>query len=285
MFVGISAQTKKSFLIKLKKRLNCEVEGLDFLNKPNESCCIINNWAENQTAGIIKQLLPPGAVTANTRIVLANAIYLKGLWARPFHSGETKAKEFYCADKSISEVKMMRTLDDYKVMYDQNLKLHCLQIPYEGNEISMCIFLPDSRFGLAEVEQKLSSEKMNELINECRTREVALALPKFCIEFEKDLVDTLQALGIVDVFNDSKSALTRLSDKARLHVSSVAHKAYIEVNEEGTKAAAVTPTMVCEPLCRVNPLFEFNCNHPFVFVIRHNETKQFLFLGKFAFPN
>jgi len=282
IFPDASTNVKADYIRELRgAAFKCDVTALDFVKEAERSRLEINRWVSDETHEKIKDLLPEGSVDKNTVMVLANAIYFKGAWENEFDSKRTRLQKFYCADKSETDVKMMTRKAKFKSNYDRDLKLQSLEIPYKGKDISMCLFLPDSRFGLGDVEKQLNADKMNDLIDQGGVEKVVLTLPKFSVEYQKDLLDSMKALGVSDIFDSSKADLSGISDDPNLIVSSVAHKAFIEVNEEGTEAAAATAVMIfrsCMPL----PPIEFTCDHPFVFTIRHNASKQILFFGKVA---
>lgn len=280
IFPDLSFSLHQTFVDQLKEAIGCQVEGVNFCKNPGPARKIINDWVESATENKIKDLMPSDSITPDTRLVLVNAIYFKGMWKDQFKKNATKPEKFYCMDGLVKNVEMMTRKAKYLNNYNRGMKTQCLQLPYKGNTFSMCIFLPDDRLGLEEVEKKLTSDKMNEMLDTCGMEEVVVKLPKFKLEYEKMLNDTLKSLGIVDIFDGGKANLKRITDE-NLLVSHVAHKAFIEVNEEGTEAAAATGVAMmkrCMPL----PPLEFTCDHPFIFTIRHNSSKEMLFFGKIA---
>ena len=145
---------------------------------------------------------------------------------------------FYNSDGTESSVAMMSQAERFKTGYDKNLEISCLELPYEGNEYSMWLFLPKKRFGLVK---DLTVEKMKTMIKNSKVKDyVGIMLPKFKFEYEKPCNDTFEKLGMTHMFLPTKADLTNISDEPELHVSDIIHKAFIEVNEEGTEASAVT---------------------------------------------
>lgn len=282
MYPQISYPICVKFIEILKEALQCNVERLDFHNKPEHSRQVINEWVESETGNEIKNLIPTGKIQSDTRLILVNAIYFKGKWIEHFFDKKkTKIENFYCLDKSVNKVGMMMSYHMLFYNRDKDLKVGCLRIPYEGNRrnFSMCIFLPDSRYGLAKVEKSLTLDTMNKMLDTAHREMVNLKLPKFKLEYQNMLVDTLKSLGIEDIFELGKADLSGITEAEDLFVSDVAHMAVIEVNEEGTVAAAAkhsicgggAPTPV-----------NFTCNHPFIFIIRHDWSEEVLFYGKVA---
>lgn len=265
----------------LKDSIGCQVQPMDYQKEAEFSRTGINQWVEQVTKNKIKNLLGPGTVDSLTRMVLVNAIYFKGLWSDQFEKRNTRPQDFHCMDGSVNKVQMMSRKAKYFNNYDNKLKVQCVKLPYKGNNFSMCIFLPDARFGVADIEKKLTTGKMKEMLKSCGLEEMIVKLPRFKFEYEKTLNDTLKALGIDDIFDDSKANFKGMTDEPALFVSHVAHKAFVEVNEEGTEAAAATGAVMmmrCMPM----PPLEFTCDHPFIFTIQHNSTSEVLFFGKVA---
>jgi len=281
LFPEESFSLKKSYVNQLKDILDCQVQGLNYKTNYENSRKEINSWVLNKTKNKIDELIPSGCITPDTVLVLVNAIYFKGMWKDMFEKRLTQKQTFYCLDGSEKQVQMMAKKSHYMSYYDASLKVNCLELPYRGDQFSMYIFVPEERLGIKTLEKDLSVEKMNLMIDGCQREEFMLKIPKFKLEYTKMLEDTLQAIGIHDMFDASKANFKGITDVANLCISSVVHKSFIEVNEEGTEAAAATGMMMMR-MCLPLPPIEITCDHPFILLITHKPSKQIIFYGKIA---
>jgi len=274
---------KKNFCNQLKEKFDAEIKSLDYKNSPEKSRMEINNWVEEKTNGKIKEVLQQGVVTRLTKLILTSAIYFKGKWKDQFEKSATKAGHFYCQDKKVCNVKMMQKEKSFLCNYDEKLKLQCLQLPYKDNEVSMCIFLPDERYGVDDLHSNITVDQMNKMLDDCKSEKVHLKLPKFVLKYEQDLVKSFKSLGVTDLFDCTKESLKEICDENDLFISNIIHKSFVEVDEEGTEAAAATVVAISR--MAFFPPIQFNCDHPFWFLIRHNSSKTILFFGKVASLN
>jgi serpin B len=218
--------------------------------------------------------------------VLVNAIYFKGDWALPFDEKQTKQEQFYPGQAEPVLVPMMTVKDDFR--YGDTPLLQVLELPYAGRDLSMLVLLPKERTGLGDLEQSLNLENLKQWTRALRSREVQVFLPKFKLESEFDLKSTLQRLGIRDAFDARRADLSGMDGRPHwLSIGTAVHKAYIEVNEEGTEAAAATAIGIrATSIAPVRPQpVVFRADHPFVYVIRDNRTQSILFMGKVTNPN
>ena len=241
---------------------------------------IINTWVENQTQEKIKDLLPPGIFDDDlTRLVLTNAIYFKGFWETQFKTENTKPAKFNVTTDKTVDVQMMFQKGKYSYGEDDEMQL--LSLPYKGNELSMFIILPKKIDSFDSVEQKVI--KNNLPITALRAQEVGVYLPKFKITCGTiNLKDTLKAMGMKDAFSDS-SDFSGMNGRRDLYISQVFHKAFVEINEEGTEAAASTAVVI--KLKSVSlPTPVFRADRPFIFMIKDNASQSILFIGKVCNP-
>ncbi|XP_014796453.1 PREDICTED: leukocyte elastase inhibitor-like isoform X2 [Calidris pugnax] len=275
------------FLTNTQKLYGADLATVDFLQACEEARKEINQWVEEKTEGKIPNLLSEGSVDVSTRLVLVNAIYFKGNWAEKFEAAETTDMPFRLNKNETKTVKMMYQKKKFRFGYIPEEKLRILELPYDGRELSMIILLPDDieddSTGLQKLEKQLTLEKLQEWTcpEHLYSSDVRVHLPKFKLEASYDLRSDLAALGLVDVFDGSKADLSGISGARDLFLSKVVHKAFVEVNEEGTEAAAATAGIAM--LCMIMEE-EFNADHPFLFFIRHNPTQSILFLGRYASP-
>ncbi|XP_053344830.1 leukocyte elastase inhibitor-like [Clarias gariepinus] len=266
-----------------------DMQAVDFIGSSEKSRKLINQWIEEKTEGKIKDILQPGTITAMTRLALVNAIYFKGKWKHVFNTKDTKEMPFKINQNETKPVQMMYKKEKFLFNYIDEYKLQVLDLPYVEEELSMVVLLPEESVDGSDPLQKLESElTMNKLIEWTnpermdRLTDIILHLPKFKLEEKYSLKDNLSKMGMSSLFQPGAADLTGISIQGDLFVSSVIHKAFVEVNEEGTEAAAAETIAVATNCWR--PEKHFMADHPFLFYIRHNPTKCILFLGKFRGP-
>lgn len=258
----------------------------DFIGNPEESRKMINKWVEEQTKDKIKDLLSEGSIGSNTRLVLANAVYFKGKWDKPFKSEKTEQKDFHVSSSKTERVEMMQEKLDLYYVKDDKGKYAAVAVPYQDNLISMIIVRPDSIDGLSAVENSLTPEKISSLVKNLQQTmkcKVELGLPKFTFTETTDLTRILPKLGIQDLFDASKVDLTGMTDSTGVAISDVIHKAFIDVNEEGTEAAAAT-AMISRMMIMPMGEVQFVCDRPFLFLLTDNLSGLVLFIGRYRKP-
>ncbi|XP_049266700.1 leukocyte elastase inhibitor-like [Rhipicephalus sanguineus] len=266
-----------SYLALLRYSYSTTVESVDFKTQHEKVRQQVNAWIEQATESKIKDLLPPGIVDDLTTLILVNAIYFKGLWKFPFEPQCTHRSDFHLDTNNKKEVDMMYAENDYKMSRSDELGVTALEIMYHGGKASMVVLLPDDVEGLSKLEAILSSEKIAKLLKDLRRcSDVRLYLPKFRLEQSINLKQTLSAMGIEDLFS-SAADLSGLSAMANLSASEVVHKAFVEVSEEGTEAAAATALVGVAMCARMSE--EFVVDRPFMFLIRSHEPELILFMG------
>ncbi|XP_060705910.1 leukocyte elastase inhibitor A-like [Hemiscyllium ocellatum] len=278
----------EEFLTSSMKFYGAKMSAVDFRTAANGIRQEINKWVETETASKIKDLLAEGSVHSDTRLVLVNAIYFKGTWAKTFDEKKTREMPFKLNKNETKLVKMMYLKKKFFISHVQEFKLQVLELPYVGNDLSMIILLPDDIMddstGLKQLEQELTLEKLQEWThpNHMRKLDVHVHLPKFKLEGDYELNSPLSSLGMGDVFDSTMADLSGMSATRDLYVSKVAHKSFVEVNEEGTEAAAATAVMFTS--CALMDEEYFTADHAFLFFIRHNKTKSILFFGRYSSP-
>ncbi|XP_060933735.1 leukocyte elastase inhibitor-like [Limanda limanda] len=275
-----------------RKYYQADLKTVDFIGAMEASRVEINTWVQKQTENKIQDLLKAGIVSAETKLVLVNAIYLKATWMNRFYTRDTEKRDFRVTKTEIKPVQMMKQTKNLPYNYITDHALHILELPYEKEELSMFILLPkESKHG-SEPLVKLVKELTLERLNEWTDREnmdvqsdILVHLPKFKLEENYELNEPLSKLGMTKVFRESEADLSGMNSRRDLFLSEVIHKAFVAVNEKGTEAAAATAvgmTGCCGPNERKVLLFK--ADHPFLFFIRHNKTKSILFLGRFSSP-
>ena len=280
------AQKDFNFLDKYLTTVEEYYEGkttnLDFKNEPDSSRLIINNWVEDKTNNKIKDLFPVGSINSLTRLVLTNAIYFKAKWLIQFDADKTSDEYFRVnPDKSIKVPMMQPTSQKSTFNYTQNKDLQILEMPYAGEDLSMLILLPLDD-DIETLENSFTIENLTEWKKSLRKRRVNIYIPKFKFETKYFLSETLSDLGMPTAFTNSAdfSGMTGTKD---LKIDKVIHQAFIEVNEEGTEAAAATGvTMMKHSKPPPTPIFK--ADHPFIFIIQQKETGNILFMGRVNNP-
>ncbi|KAM9333821.1 leukocyte elastase inhibitor-like isoform 1-T2 [Pholidichthys leucotaenia] len=288
LYVEKTYEILQEFIEATKKYHNTEPESVDFSNDTETVRVSINSWVEDQTGGKIKDLLAKDAVDNMTKIVLVNAIYFKAKWHSEFKEDFTKDAEFKLNKTDTKTVKMMNQTGKFLLGEIDKASCQVLEMPYIGKDISMIIFLPnemeDDTTGLEKLEKELTYENFLEWTSEERMdlKEVNVTLPRFKLEETCDLKVLLCMMGMVDAFDATKSDFSGMSSANDLVLSKAVHKACVEVNEEGTEAAAATATVVMNRSITIPS--DFTVDHPFLFFIRHNPTKTILFGGRCCSP-
>jgi serpin B len=268
------------FLDLVKSNYDGGLNEVDFVEATEQARQTINMWVEEKTKDKIKELIKEGVLSSMTRLVLTNAIYFKGNWASQFDEEQTIDAPFYVSASEEIVVPMMNQKGEFG--YTETGDLQALELPYVEDELSMVIVLPKAKDGIDEVEEELTEEELAGWMEKLREREVVVSIPKFKMTQELSLAEVLQSMGIVDAFT-SVADFSGMNGKRDLFISAVIHKAYVDVNEEGTEAAAATAigmrlTAIEEP----PPVFR--ADHPFIFIIRDKVTDSILFLGRVINP-
>ena len=205
-------------------------------------------------------------ITPSTALVVVNAIYFKGDWAEKFDQEKTSKQLFHVTSSRTVQVDMMfKHFKKTKFGRIDELDCSALELPYKGGELSMLILLPNKKDGLSTLEKNINANQLMSISSSMYPGNVDVSLPKFKLESTFKLNDCLKELGMPDVFDENKADLSGMSSSEQLYVSLVVHKAYVDVNEEGTEAAAATAAVITE--CSYSIPHKFNADHPFLFVI------------------
>lgn len=278
---------EKDYLDLTATDFRAPLETMDFVGAAEPSRARINTWVAEQTHDRIRDLLPPGAVTAATKLVLVNAIYLKARWMEAFNEGLSREGDFW-ARGGKKTAKMMHRTDHLRHATIADAGVSVLELPYENGELAMVLVLPTDRAGLAKIEAKLSGEAVAGWIGRLSHERVALAMPRFRIEMPGPirLKGVLTSMGIRRVFDYTQADFTAIAPASeQLEISEGYHKAFIEVNEKGTEAAAATAFgMRAGSAPPTTEPIPFVCDHPFAFAIRDTRNGALLFTGRVADP-
>ncbi|CAN8000386.1 unnamed protein product [Ixodes hexagonus] len=268
----------KEFTSVLQKSYGSSIEQVDFRHNADKARLQVNAWVEDVTRSKIKDILAEGVVKPSTALIIVNAVYFKGLWDEQFNPEATFKQAFHeTADRS-KQVDMMYQSKPFRFCEYPQLKVRALEIPYRGRKTCMVILLPDEVDGLSTFEEGLTASKLAEILQGLSDHgDVDLSLPKFKLEQAVGLNSVLAAMGMEDLFAPSRCDLSGISGKKDLVVSDAVHKAFVEVNEEGTEAAAAT-AMLVQCYCAKFSI-RFVVDHPFLFLIRSHEPDVILFVG------
>jgi serpin B len=282
LWVAKSYELESTFRDQAVALFGSAVEDID-VTKPEQSAKQINDWTANKTRDKIKDLVPPSSIGPLTRLVIVNAVYLKAAWRESFIDGLTAPAPFFTEAGPKVDVPTMHLSDH--VMRAEDAAVQVIELPYlpaQGAELAMVLVLPKQKDGLAAVESGLTAERFDGWIGTMSSTFVDISLPKFRIETAVRLREPLSKVGLSDLFE--KPDLTGISSEEGLHVDEVIHKTYIDVDEEGTEAAAATAIMMEGAGMPPEPV-AFNADHPFLYAIREKKTGAILFIGRVADPS
>ncbi len=283
---GLWAQ--KSFAIQpdfektLAKNYQAPLTPVDFVGNSEAVRAKINNWTEEHTNRKIANLLPPGSLDAQTRLVVASAIYFYGKWQEPFLVARTQPAPFSVPGGAIANPNFMNQTSH--LGYAETPSAQILEMGYAGTGIAFDVLLPKTTAGLPALEQSLTSEKLTGWLGTIASRNVQVSLPKFRAEASFDLSKTLSAMGMPTAFT-GKADFTGMAAKGGLAISEIFHKAFVDVSEQGTEAAAATGGVMRATAVQISePPVVFRADHPFLFLIRDTRTGVILFIGRLESP-
>ena len=274
-----------TFLNLVRANYQGDARQVDFKNSAQAACSEINDWVQGKTKGRIKGVIGPGQISPDTRLILCNAIYFKGRWQTQFKTEDTRPMPFFVETNQTVTVPMMRQESPFKITIDDDDSVEMLELPYSGADLSMIILLPMADFEkstLPDLEQKLTPKNLHawlEKLDQTGLNKAWVQLPRFATTQSFDLANDLKSLGMSSAFN-SNADFSGMETTTNLFISGVIHKAFVEVNEAGTEAAAVA-WVQAKTKSQPN---SFNANHPFIFLLRENGSGTILFLGRVVDP-
>lgn len=273
----------QAFLELTRERYGAALETLDFQGAAEESRQRINAWIAEATAERIQDLLPPGSVAPDTRLTLANAVYFKGRWAEPFDENATAPGPFHRGPADTVSVPTMSLAGGFG--YGEAEGVRVLRMNYAGGGMAMFVILPDRTDGLGELEAGLDPARLRGWMDGVRERELLVRLPRFTIDPAEsmDILNALRRIGLTLPFQ-READFSGMSDSRPLFVQGIVHKAFVEVNEEGTEAAAATGVTVGITSMAPAPV-ELRIDHPFLFLIRDTRSGSILFMGRVVDPD
>ena len=276
---------KTNFLKLVNDNYGAGLREVDFKSATEQARSAINAWVEKETRDKIKDLLHQGDLTQATRLVLTNAIYFKGDWVNPFKKELTKNEPFHLSADKKADAPLMHQTREYNYLDGDTFQ--ALELPYAGKNLTMVVLLPKKVDGLADFEKELTADKLAGWIGKLHQEKVIVSLPKFKTTQRTSLARTLSDMGMKKAFTRAAYFTGMGGEPGELLLSDVIHKAYIDVNEEGTEAAAATAVVVtrASAVVKPRPTPVFRADHPFVFLIRDTRSDSILFLGRLADPN
>ncbi|MEM8675310.1 MAG: serpin family protein [Cyanobacteria bacterium P01_G01_bin.67] len=278
LWVNQNIALKEEYLNNAREFYQAKVSNLDFANAAVKNT--INQWVADNTNNKITEIVD--TVAPEDAMYLVNAIYFKGSWSQKFAATATSQKPFYRMPESSKQVAMMSQTGDYR--YYENEQFQAVRLPYGEGELGMYIFLPQTSSSLEQFQQQLNLDNWQEWLGQMRSQPGNISLPKFKLEYDLELNNVLQTLGMQQVFNPSQADFFPMTDNS-VAIDTVKHKTFIEVNEEGSEAAGVTSVgvRITSAMPETQP-FDFNVNRPFFFAIRNDHRESILFMGKVRDP-
>jgi serpin B len=271
------------FLSLLSDDYGAPLEQLDFRAAPDPSRVHINQWVEDRTEKRIKDLLPPGSIKVDTKLVIVNALYFKADWQSPFSKDQTKDEDFFPASGAAIKVPTMHERN-HSAKYAETADAQLLELGYRGGPVAMTIVLPKAKDGLAKLENSLTPASVNDMLGKLAPADVKISLPKIKIESTLDLGKELPGMGMPDAFDATKADFSGIDGTREMLINGVVQKTFCAVDEKGTEAAAATAIMIGTAAAPAQPPKEFTADHPFLFLIRDTQTGSLLFVGRVARP-
>jgi serpin B len=283
LWIQEGLKLNSEFLESNKKYYSSSANFTDFSLNPEKSRITINEWVESNTNNKIKNLLKPSSIDNGTRLVLVNALYFKGAWATKFKKEKNTTEDFQIKKKENVKTEFMN--NSISSWYYEDKYCEIIDIPYENKDISLLIMLPKTYKKLKKVEKQLNYEYYQNYLNQKSLKRIQLSLPKFNTESEFDLNESLNKLGIKEAFT-MNADFSGITENEKLYISKVVHKANIELDEEGTEAAAATAVVMRKTTAMpIEDVVIFKADRPFIYMIRDQKTNTIYFIGKILNPN
>lgn len=286
LFVQKDYPLSRGFAEGIEKFYDARIASVDYQNDAEGARKEVNNWVEEKTEQKIKDLIAEGAFSSLTKLTLVNAIYFKGFWQKEFDERATYDQKFFVSTWKKIQVRMMHLKAFFKFHKAGTYKV--LEMPYEGNKFSMIILLPHKVDGLVKLEKALTYDKLQRAIKSVTgksERIVKVSLPRFKVTQQFLLNDFLAKMGAEDMFSEFADFAGITPGSEKLSVSKVIHKAFVEVNEKSTEAAAATAVLMSLRGGRRRRRYpKFRADHPFLFIIYHKKSNAILFMGRTIKP-
>lgn len=300
IWTKVGMPIEPDYLAEMAAHAKSALNTADFAKDPEAARLTINRWVQDETHDRVRDLLDKDIITKMTGAVLVNALYWKGQWASPFAREETRDEAFKRLDGEVRPLALMHQRAHFKVLDRGGYA--AVQLPYAGGEVAMVVILPDRANGLPAFEEKLTAATLVDLLgklDQAKSRDTILTLPKLKLEWEADFAETLKDMGAPTVFSDAAdfSGIAKLPypggdpSEIGLRIKHVVHKAVLEVDEAGSEAAAATAvvmdvivTSACRNCPPPPPPFIFRADKPFMLLLRDTRTEAILFMGRYTGP-
>jgi len=271
---------RQDYLDTLAKNYGSGIQLVDFEGQSEGARLTINHWVEQKTQDKVKDILPPNAITPDVRLVLANAIYFRANWESQFDVTQTHPQDFHLMDGTTVSVPTMFQVNRFN--YRQFDKYQIIELPYLAQDFSMLIILPNAE-DFDDLDSQFTVEDFDNSVEQLQPTDLSLSLPKFKIQSNLSLPAPLKALGMVNAFDPSTADFTGIGQPS-LYIGEGFHSAEIEVNEDGTEAAAATVIVAVTEAAMPLPELEVKVDHPFIFAIYDRYNGMILFLGRVMNP-
>jgi serpin B len=279
-------QRGEPILDDFRKQIEINYQGgifpVDFRLATETARQTINAWVEKQTKGKIEELLKPNHLDSSSVLVLTNAIYFKGLWETPFLKQHTVSDTFHASASRTVRVDMMNQTARFRYLDEETFQ--ALELPYRGRAVSMVILLPKAVEGLARIEAVCTEPKLTAWLAKLSSQRVQVSLPRFRLTEQIELKSALSAMGMPLAFDVGAADFSGMTGTRDVAISAVVHKAFVDVDETGTEAAAATGVVMARTAAIANIPVVFRADHPFLFLIRENHSGSILFLGRLKQP-
>ncbi|MFZ5940010.1 MAG: serpin family protein [Bacteroidota bacterium] len=262
----------------MKDEYDAPARLVDFISAParEKARGQINSWTSERTGDRIREILPPNTLTENTRLVLTNALYFKGAWLNTFSKAQTRPAPFYKKDWTTVQASFMHATSNIRFFSSDTLR--AVSLPYEAQKYSMLLILPEGKWTVESLLPRLNETLISRILAGQVHQSVDLSLPKFEINTSLNVKEYLMKMGLTEPF-ELTADLSGITGNKELKVDDVLHKAFIEVNEEGTEAAAATAVTIGLKAAYPGEPVRFNADHPFIFLLRESRTGTVLFAG------
>ncbi len=285
LFVQKNFSLVQEFVEGTKTFYDAEIALVDYQQDTEGARKEVNEWVEQKTKQKIKDLIAEGVFSSRTRLTLVNAIYFKGFWQNQFKEMHTRKQQFFVSESEKVKVQRRHVTETFNHVEDYGeLACQILELPYQGEDLSMVILLPHDTHGLAKLEEDLTHDKLQKalaLVSQSHPHKVEVSLPRFKLTQQFKLNQILANMGATDMFSEFEADFSGMyPGPEKLYVSLVIHKAFVEVNEKGTEAAAATAVVMkvrSRGGAEMNP--RFCADHPFLFIICHKKSSSILFMG------
>ena len=290
LFGEKTCRFENAYLDATKAAFGASLEPVDFKGAPEASRRLINAWVEEKTQDRIKDLVPAGGVTTDTRLALVNALYFLGDWMEPFTKEATRPEPFFTSAAQKKDVPTMHAAERFNFALKEGWK--ALELPYQGGQMSMLLVLPDGVDGVSALGGSLTAPGLDAIVKALAPARVIVSLPKFEVNAPGSipLRDFLVNMGMPVAFDRQRADFTGIANPPRpddrLVIGEVFHKAFVKVDEKGTEAAAATSVVMMRAGAALRPEqpVEFKADHPFLFFIRDQASGMVLFMGRVADP-